>query len=65
MSTSGQHRRHHKFVIVGAGAPAFRWQHVCAGPGEFAGFLEADTSLAANTGLVCRPVTETVDDTWQ
>jgi nucleoside-diphosphate-sugar epimerase len=33
--------------------------------GEFAGFLEADTSLAATTGLVCRPITETVDDTWQ
>jgi len=33
--------------------------------GEFAGFLEADTSLAARTGLVCRPVTDTVTDTWQ
>lgn len=33
--------------------------------GKFAGFLEADTSLAAATGLVCRPVIETVSDTWQ
>ena len=32
--------------------------------GEFAGFLETDTSLAAATGLVCRPVEETVRDTW-
>ena len=32
--------------------------------GEFAGFLESDTSLAAATGLVCRPVTDTVADTW-
>jgi nucleoside-diphosphate-sugar epimerase len=31
---------------------------------EYAGFLEADTSLAAQTGLVCRPVTDTVADTW-
>jgi 2'-hydroxyisoflavone reductase len=33
--------------------------------GEFAGFLEADTSRAAATGLICRPVQETVNDTWQ
>lgn len=33
--------------------------------GEFAGFLEADTTLAAATGLVCRPVQETVTDTWR
>jgi 2'-hydroxyisoflavone reductase len=33
--------------------------------GEFAGFLEADTSLAATTGLLCRPVDATVSDTWQ
>jgi 2'-hydroxyisoflavone reductase len=32
--------------------------------GEFAGFLEHDTSLAAATGLVCRPVEATVADTW-
>lgn len=32
--------------------------------GEFAGFLEADTSLAARTGLSCRPVEQTVADTW-
>jgi 2'-hydroxyisoflavone reductase len=32
--------------------------------GEFAGFLEGDTSRAAATGLVCRPVQETVADTW-
>ena len=33
--------------------------------GEFAGFLEGDATLAAATGLVCRPVSETVDDTWR
>jgi 2'-hydroxyisoflavone reductase len=33
--------------------------------GEFAGFLEVDTSLAAATGLACRSVQETVDDTWR
>jgi 2'-hydroxyisoflavone reductase len=33
--------------------------------GEFAGFLESDTSRAARAGLVCRPVTDTVTDTWQ
>lgn len=32
--------------------------------GEFAGFLEVDTSRAAATGLVCRPVADTVADTW-
>ena len=32
--------------------------------GEFAGFLEADASYAASLGLVCRPVEETVADTW-
>jgi nucleoside-diphosphate-sugar epimerase len=32
--------------------------------GEFAGFLESDTSRAAATGLQCRPVEETVADTW-
>lgn len=32
--------------------------------GEFAGFLEGDTSRAARTGLVCRPATDTVTDTW-
>lgn len=32
--------------------------------GEFAGFLECDTSHAAATGLVCRPVRDTVADTW-
>jgi 2'-hydroxyisoflavone reductase len=32
--------------------------------GEFAGFLEADTSRAAQTGLRCRPVEQTVADTW-
>jgi nucleoside-diphosphate-sugar epimerase len=33
--------------------------------GEFAGFLEVHTSLAAATGLTCRSIQETVDDTWQ
>ncbi|HEV7192537.1 MAG TPA: NAD-dependent epimerase/dehydratase family protein [Jatrophihabitantaceae bacterium] len=32
--------------------------------GEFAGFLEGDTSRAAATGLRCRPVQDTVLDTW-
>lgn len=32
--------------------------------GETAGFMAADTSLAARTGLVCRPVEQTVVDTW-
>ncbi len=32
--------------------------------GEFAGFLESDTALASATGLRCRPVSETVLDTW-
>lgn len=32
--------------------------------GEFAGFLEADTSRAAATGLTPRPVRDTVADTW-
>jgi len=43
------------------------WTHLpCWVPesGEFAGFLEADTSRAAATGLRCRPVAETVADTW-
>lgn len=31
----------------------------------FTGFLEADTALAAATGLVCRPVRDTVTDTWE
>jgi nucleoside-diphosphate-sugar epimerase len=33
--------------------------------GELAGLMAGDTSLAAHTGLVCRPVAETVRDTWQ
>ena len=32
--------------------------------GDSAGFLEADTALAARTGLRCRPVAATVADTW-
>lgn len=43
------------------------WTHLpCWVPehGDFAGFLEADTARAAATGLVCRPVSETVADTW-
>ncbi len=43
------------------------WSHLpCWVPeaGDFTGFLEVDTSLAADTGLVCRPVDETVADTW-
>lgn len=32
--------------------------------GEWAGFLEADPAKASDAGLRCRPVTETVADTW-
>ncbi|MDP9434821.1 MAG: NAD-dependent epimerase/dehydratase family protein [Actinomycetota bacterium] len=32
--------------------------------GEFAGFLESDVSRAVGLGLRCRPVEQTVDDTW-
>ena len=48
-------------------AGAQPWTHLpCWVPagGEFAGFLEADTSLAADSGLRCRPVEATVADTW-
>lgn len=50
-----------------AGAGAEPWTQLpCWVPegGEFAGFLEGDTARAAATGLVCRPVRETVGDTW-
>jgi nucleoside-diphosphate-sugar epimerase len=50
-----------------AAAGAAPWTHLpCWVPeqGDFAGFLEADTALAAATGLVCRPVAGTVGDTW-
>jgi hypothetical protein len=50
-----------------AAAGAEPWTHLpCWVPerGEWAGFLESDTALAAATGLVCRPVAETVADTW-
>lgn len=50
-----------------ARAGAEPWTHLpCWVPeaGEFAGFLEGDTTLAAATGLVCRPVLETVAETW-
>ena len=33
--------------------------------GDSAGFLEGDTALARASGLVCRPVLDTVVDTWQ
>ena len=33
--------------------------------GEFAGFLEADASRAGAAGLACRPVGDTVRDTWR
>jgi nucleoside-diphosphate-sugar epimerase len=32
--------------------------------GELAGLMESDTGLAVSTGLHCRPVEETVHDTW-
>jgi 2'-hydroxyisoflavone reductase len=50
-----------------AAAGAQPWTHLpCWVPrgGEFAGFLEVHTSRAAAAGLVCRPVAETVADTW-
>jgi 2'-hydroxyisoflavone reductase len=52
-------------TLAAAGAEA--WTHLpCWVPeaGEYAGFLESDTSLAAATGLRCRPIAETVADTW-
>ena len=33
--------------------------------GEYAGFLESDTSHAAALGLTCRPIIATVTDTWE
>jgi 2'-hydroxyisoflavone reductase len=33
--------------------------------GELAGLMESDTSRAASSGLRCRPVEQTVVDTWQ
>jgi len=33
--------------------------------GEFTGFLEADTSLAEATGLICRSIEVTAADTWR
>lgn len=51
-----------------ADAGAQPWTHLpCWVPehGEFAGFLESDTSRAAATGLRCRAVQETVEDTWR
>jgi len=50
-----------------AAAGAQPWTHLpCWVPeaGPSAGFLEADTSLAVQTGLRCRPVAATVADTW-
>ena len=50
-----------------AAAGAEPWTHLpCWVPegGDSAGFLESDTSLAAATGLVCRPVQETAAGTW-
>ncbi len=50
-----------------AAAGAEPWTHLpCWVPegGEWAGFLEGDTSRAAALGLRCRPVGETVADTW-
>jgi 2'-hydroxyisoflavone reductase len=33
--------------------------------GDLVGLMASDTSLAERTGLVCRPVAETVRDTWK
>jgi nucleoside-diphosphate-sugar epimerase len=52
-------------VLEQAGAE--RWTQLpCWVPstGELAGLMESDTSLAVSTGLRCRPVEETVRDTW-
>ncbi len=43
------------------------WTHLpCWVPehGEFAGFLEVDTTRATVTGLRCRPIAATIADTW-
>ena len=51
-----------------AAAGAEPWTQLpCWAPesGEFAAFMKADASLAAETGLVCRPVAETVEATWE
>ncbi|WP_338887160.1 NAD-dependent epimerase/dehydratase family protein [Rhodococcus sovatensis] len=51
-----------------AGAGAQPWTHLpCWVPqtGEWAGFLESDTSQAARAGLDCRPIGSTVQDTWE
>jgi hypothetical protein len=60
-----------KLVWVGeqtlADGGAEPWTHLpCWVPehGEFAGFLEVDTTKAATTGLQCRPIGDTVTDTW-
>ncbi|MCW2777026.1 MAG: hypothetical protein JWN17_751 [Frankiales bacterium] len=50
-----------------AAAGAEPWTHLpCWVPeeGEFAGFLEGDVARAHGLGLSCRPVEETVADTW-
>jgi len=50
-----------------AAAGAQPWTHLpCWVPerGEFAGFLKVDTTRAGATGLRCRPITDTVTDTW-
>jgi 2'-hydroxyisoflavone reductase len=33
--------------------------------GDLVGLMASDTSLAERTGLVCRPVAQTVRDTWK
>jgi hypothetical protein len=43
------------------------WTHLpCWVPstGELAGMMESDTTKAVATGLRCRPVEDTVRDTW-
>lgn len=50
-----------------AAAGAEPWTHLpgwVPERGDFAGFLEVDTTRARNTGLTCRPVEDTVADTW-
>ena len=60
-----------EFVWIGdadlAAAGALGWTQLpCWVPesGYWAGFMEVDTSLAAETGLRPRPIAETVQDTW-
>jgi 2'-hydroxyisoflavone reductase len=50
-----------------AAAGAEPWTQLpcwCPESGEMAGFMASDTSRAVAAGLQCRPVEQTVADTW-